>query len=178
MQTYNSKAELVAKIQKTYQLFDKEFDEVAEKNIDDRLPEVDKTPREMLAYQLGWLKLVMSWEKDELAGKAVTTPSPQYKWNQLGLLYAQFYAEYGECSLAELRNLFKQSVEAWCNWISELSDEELFTPNRRKWTVTNANWPMWKWLHFNSVAPFMSFRSKLRKWKKCLNGRPPAEQGD
>lgn len=170
MQTYNSKAELVAKIQKTYQLFDKEFDDVAEESINARLQGVDKTPQEMLAYQLGWLNLVMSWEKDERNGKAVIMPSPQYKWNQLGLLYQQFYAEYSGYSLEELRKLFKQSVETWCNWISQLNDDELFMPNMRKWTVTNANWPMWKWIHINSVAPFMSFRTKLRKWKKCLNG--------
>lgn len=168
MQTYNSKAELVAKIQKTYQLLDKEFDDVAGENINVRLQEVDKTPQEILAYQLGWLNLIMSWEKDEGNGKAVITPSPQYKWNQLGLLYQQFYAEYSGYSLEELRKLFKQSVETWCNWVSQLNDEELFMPNMRKWTVTNANWPMWKWIHINSVAPFMSFRTKLRKWKKCL----------
>lgn len=168
MQTYNSKAELVAKIQKTYQLLDKEFDDVAGGSINIRLQEVDKTPQEMLAYQLGWLNLVMSWEKDERNGKAVITPSPQYKWNQLGLLYQQFYAEYSGYSLEELRKLFKQSVEKWCNWISQLNDDELFMPNMRKWTVTNANWPMWKWIHINSVAPFMSFRTKLRRWKKNL----------
>ncbi|KWZ73162.1 hypothetical protein HMPREF3198_01521 [Winkia neuii] len=27
-------------------------------------------------------------------------------------------------------------------------------------------WPVWKWVHINTVAPFTTFRTKIRKWKK------------
>ncbi|MGO3317954.1 MAG: ClbS/DfsB family four-helix bundle protein, partial [Leuconostoc carnosum] len=27
--------------------------------------------------------------------------------------------------------------------------------------------PVWKWVHINSVAPFGTFRTKIRKWKKA-----------
>jgi len=166
VQEYESKVALIAAIQNSYQLFDREFDEVPEEKKNIRIDAVDKTPQEMLAYQLGWLNLIMGWENDELNGKAVITPSSAYKWNQLGQLYQSFYAEYSGYSLKELRSLFKKSVEVWCDWIDKLSEEELFIPNMRRWTVTNANWPMWKWVHINSVAPFKSFRIKIRKWKK------------
>ncbi|MBU2699708.1 hypothetical protein Ga0466249_000789 [Sporomusaceae bacterium BoRhaA] len=165
MQEYDNKVALIDAIKKTYQLFDREFDEILEEKKDIRIKEVDKTPQEMIVYQLGWLNLIMGWENDELNGKEVVTPSRDYKWNQLGQLYQSFYAEYSGYSLKELRNLFKESIEMWCDWIGQLSDEELFTPNVRKWTVTRANWPMWKWVHINSVAPFKSFRTKIRKWK-------------
>ena len=166
MQEYKNKGALLAEIEKTYQLFDKEFDDIQDEKMNIRIQEVDKTPQEMIAYQLGWLNMVMGWEKAELEGKKVITPSPDYKWNQLGPLYQHFYAEYSEHSLQELRTLFRKSIEKWCDWIDRLSDEELFTPNMRKWTVTNANWPMWKWIHINSIAPFKNFRAKIRKWKK------------
>lgn len=166
MQEYDSKEALIVAIQKAYQLFDREFDDVPEQKVNIRIKEVDRTPQEMIAYQLGWLNLIMGWENDELNGKEVVTPSPGYKWNQLGPLYQHFYAEYSGYSLEELRTLFKKGIETWCEWIDQLSDEELFTPNVRKWTVTNANWPMWKWVHINSVAPFKNFRTKIRKWKK------------
>lgn len=169
MQEYENKEALIAAIKKTYSLFDREFDDVPEEKINIRITEVDRTPQEMLAYQLGWLKLVLGWETDELNGKEVVTPSRHYKWNQLGALYQHFYTEYSGYSLKELRALFKQSVEEWCDWIDQLSDEELFTPGVRKWTVTNANRPMWKWLHINSVAPFKGFRTKIRKWKKLVD---------
>ncbi|XER15028.1 hypothetical protein SATMO3_53110 [Sporomusa aerivorans] len=166
MQEYDSKDALLAAIQTAYERFDKEFDDVPEEKLNLRIKEVDRTPQEMIAYQLGWLTLIMGWEDDELNGKTVVTPAPGCKWNQLGLLYQRFYEEYGGYSLSQLRLLFKQRTEAWCAWISGLSDEELFTPNVRQWTVTSAHWPMWKWLHINSVAPFKNFRTKLRKWKK------------
>ena len=166
MPQYDSKVALIAAIQNSYQLFDGEFDDVPEEKKNVRIKEIDRTPQEMLAYQIGWLNLIMGWERDELNGKEVVTPSHEYKWNQLGMLYQSFYAEYNGYSLRELRSIFKKSVEAWCDWIDKLSEEELFIPNVRKWTVTNANWPMWKWLHINSVAPFKSFRTKIRKWKK------------
>ncbi|WP_373871402.1 MULTISPECIES: ClbS/DfsB family four-helix bundle protein [Paenibacillus] len=43
---------------------------------DCRVPEVDRTSAEIIAYQLGWLNLVMGWDKDELAGKPVIMPAP------------------------------------------------------------------------------------------------------
>ncbi|MBT2291719.1 ClbS/DfsB family four-helix bundle protein [Paenibacillus albidus] len=169
MPNYESKEALIAEIQKMYKLFDQEFDEIPEQQKDLRIPEVDRTPQEMLAYQLGWLTLVTGWEKDERAGKEVITPSPDYKWNQLGPLYQHFYETYQGNSLAELRDLFKQNVEELCQWIGLLSEKELFQPGVRKWTVTTVNWPMSKWIQINSVAPFKSFRTKIRKWKKTVN---------
>lgn len=166
LQTYQSKEAFIAEVQRTYNLFDQEFDDVPEDKRNFRIGEVDRTPQEMIAYQLGWLTLVMSWEKDELAGKEVTTPTPDLKWNQLGALYQQFYHTYDGYSLEELRSLLKQRTKEWCEWINGLREEELFLSGVRKWTVTSANWPMWKWLHINSVAPFKSFRTKIRKWKK------------
>lgn len=38
----------------------------------------------MIAYQLGWLNLILSWEQDNKEGKNVITPAPDYKWNNLG----------------------------------------------------------------------------------------------
>lgn len=121
---------------------------------------------EILAYQLGWLNLVMKWDRDEKAGETVITPSPDYKWNQLGGLYQSFYHTYATYSLDELRSLFKETEQQWQNWIDSLSDEELFTQGVRNWTGKNPRWPMVKWIHINSVAPFKTFRSKIRKWKK------------
>ena len=53
--------------------------------------------------------------------------------------------------------------------IDSLSEDELFLPQQRAWATTKAQWPLWKWIHINSVAPFTSFRTQIRKWKKaCL----------
>lgn len=167
MQEYDNKEAFVNEIRKTADLFIKEFASIEESDLDVRLEGIDRTPRECLAYQLGWMKLLRSWDSDELSGKEVITPAPGYKWNQMSGLYESFYAEHSLESLAELRQLFDDGVSGLILWIQDFSDEDLFLAGGRKWaSSTPSNWPVWKWIHINTVAPFKSFRSKIRKWKK------------
>lgn len=167
MQEYNSKSDFINEINKTANLFIHEFDVVDELNKDTRYGEVDRTPQEMIAYQLGWMGLVRSWDKNELLGNDVVMPEPGYKWNQLGGLYQSFYAKYEDYSLEELKKMFVDTVDSLVEWLNDFSDEELFEPGGRKWAAsTSSNWPIWKWAHINTVAPFKTFRTKIRKWKK------------
>lgn len=167
MQEYTSKEAFIAEIEKRSELFIKEYADIKEEDKDVRLDESERTPYENLAYQLGWLALIQDWEKTEGAGETVEMPAPGIKWNQMGLLHEQFYADYQGKSLAELMQLFRQAVEKNNQWLASLDDDELFKPGGRKWAQSTAsNWPVWKWVHINTVAPFKSFRTKVRKWKK------------
>lgn len=167
MQEYTSKEALVEEIKTTAAKFIGEFDNIADKDSDLRLDGVDRTPREMIAYQLGWMGLIRGWDSDELAGKEVITPAPGYKWNQMGEIYEGFYATYNEQSLSELKQMYKEAVATLLVWLQDFSDDELFQSGGRKWAQsTPSNWPIWKWIHINTVAPFKTFRSKIRKWKK------------
>ncbi|MBC1920705.1 ClbS/DfsB family four-helix bundle protein [Listeria grayi] len=166
MRTYADRAELVAAIQTAYQTFISEFENVPEALKDLRLEEVDKTPAEMLAYQLGWLDLLLSWEEDEKAGKNVQTPTADYKWNNLGGLYRSFYKRYEAATLQEMTTELTALVEKVCAWVSLLSERELMEPGQKNWATTKAMWPVVKWVHINTVAPFTNFRPKIRKWKK------------
>jgi len=121
----------------------------------------------MIAYQLGWLHLILDWEKQEQQGTTVVTPHVDYKWNNLGGLYDSFYKQYENYSLQELRGIFEEAVQKIISLTEGYTDTELFQPGGRKWaSSTPANWPVWKWIHINTVAPFKTFRSKIRKWKK------------
>lgn len=167
VQEYIGRDALIAEIRKTAALFVKEFEDIAETDKDIRINEVDRTPREMIAYQLGWMDLIRTWDNNELEGKEVVTPAPGYKWNQLGLLYQSFYDKYQTYSLIELRELFTASVDSFIGWLQNFSDKQLFQAGGRKWAASTAsNWPICKWVHINTVAPFKSFRGKIRKWKK------------
>jgi hypothetical protein len=163
---YESKNALKNAIHIGYLSLDIELDGIDDCQKDIRILEVDRTPTEIIAYQLGWMNLVMGWDRDEKVGKTVIMPAPNYKWNQLGGLYQSFYHTYAPYSLNELRSLFKETEQQWQDWIDSLSEEELFTQGLRHWTGNNPRWPMVRWIHINSVAPFKNFRSKIRKWKK------------
>lgn len=50
-----------------------------------------------------------------------------------------------------------------------LTESELFESGQRAWaSSTPSAWPVWKWVHINTVAPFTTFRTKIRKWKKLV----------
>ena len=167
MQEYINKGALVDEIKKTADLFIKEFENVAEADKDIRFDEIERTPQEIIAYQLGWMDLIRGWDSDELNGKEVIMPAPGYKWNQMGELYQGFYIKYQDKSLSQLGELFITSVDSLVEWLGGFSENELCKPGGRKWAAsTTSNWPIWKWVHINTVAPFKSFRSKIRKWKK------------
>ena len=171
MRSYESKEELKNEIKKTFEKYISEFDNIPEELKDKRLEEVDRTPAENLAYQVGWTTLVLKWEEDEKKGIDVKTPSDKFKWNQLGELYQWFTENYAHKSLYELKEQLTENVKKIYLMIDELTDEELFKPHMRKWSdgaTKTATWEVYKFLHVNTVAPFGTFRTKIRKWKKLV----------
>ena len=171
MRVYKDKEELKDAINKAFDKYIKEFDDIPEDLKDKRVEGVDRTPAENLAYQVGWTTLVLKWEADERKGVYVKTPSDKFKWNQLGELYQWFTDTYAHLSLEELKSRLKENVNSICVMIDSLTEEELFMPHMRKWAdeaTKTAVWEVYKFIHINTVAPFGTFRTKIRKWKKMV----------
>lgn len=167
MVEYLNRQELISEISKRAKLFIEEFNDIDEKDKDRLIDGAKRTPAQIIAYQLGWMNLILDWEKQEQQGHIVITPTPDYKWNNLGGLYEDFYKQYKEYTLKELCTMFIKAEQQIIELINKLTDVELFQQGGRKWSSsTPANWPIWKWIHINTVAPFKSFRTKIRKWKK------------
>lgn len=171
MRTYKNKEELKSEINKKFDKYISEFDDIPEKLKDKKIEEVDRTPAENLAYQVGWTNLIIKWEEDEKKGLEVKTPSEKFKWNQLGDLYQWFIDTYAHLSLEELKDNLRKNIESINKMIDALSDDELFKPHMRKWAdgaTKTAVWEVYKFIHINTVAPFGTFRTKIRKWKKFV----------
>lgn len=168
MKSYASGAELCAEIKKRGDLFIAEFSDVPANSWDEIRENIDRSPRQMIAYQLGWMDLLLSWEEDEKKRHPVVTPAPGFKWNALGGLYESFYAQWFQQSSEQLIAAFIARVDRICTWIESLSEAELFGTDQRSWaSSTPSAWPVWKWVHINTVAPFTTFRTKIRKWKRA-----------
>ena len=133
MRAYENKEELKIEINKAFGKYISEFEDIPESLKDKRFAEVDRTPAENLAYQVGWTSLVLKWEEDERNGLPVKTPSNEFKWNQLGELYQWFTDTYAHLSIQELKLKLKANVNSICVMIDSLSEEELFKPHMRKW---------------------------------------------
>ena len=169
MRTYKDKAELKNEIDQSFETYISEFEDIPEALKDRRVFEADRTPAENLAYQVGWTTLVLQWEADERQGIEVQTPSERFKWNQLGDLYQWFTDTYAQLSLMELKDKLRVNIAAIHAMIDSMSEEDLFQPHMRKWTddaTKTAVWEVYRFIHVNTVAPFGTFRTKIRKWKK------------
>ncbi len=171
MKNYANKEELKFEINRTFQIYIFEFKDIPEdlKNI--RCEEVDRTPAENLAYQVGWTTLLLKWENDFNSGLKVITPSDKFKWNQLGELYQWFTDTYAYLSLAELKYILENNVKSICRMIDNMSEDEVFKPHQRQWAdeaTKTAVWEVYKFIHVNTVSPFGTFRTKIRKWKKIV----------
>lgn len=79
MRVYKNKEELKNEIKKTFDKYITEFDNIPESLKDKRVDEVDRTPAENLAYQVGWTTLVLKWEEEERKGLQVKTPLDEFK---------------------------------------------------------------------------------------------------
>lgn len=169
MKQYSGKEELKEEITKAYKKYIDEFDNIEENLKDKRIEEVDRTPAENLSYQVGWTSLLLKWEEDEKKGIEVKTPSDKFKWNELGKLYEWFNESYSNKSLKELKIILDENINKILKVIDDMTEEELFNPHMRKWAddaTKTAVWEVYKFIHVNTVAPFKTFRTKIRKWKK------------
>ena len=83
MRTYRDKEYLKNEIRQSFEKYISEFDTVPEALKDKRVPGVDRTPAENLAYQVGWTTLLLKCEADEKRGMDVKDRKVQFKWKQL-----------------------------------------------------------------------------------------------
>ena len=66
MPSYESGTELIDAIIRQGNKFISEFEDIPNQYWDTLQPDVDdRTPRQMLAYQLGWMNLMLEWEHAE-----------------------------------------------------------------------------------------------------------------
>ncbi len=172
MRKYSSKDELKGEICKTFSKYIEEFDDIPERLKDMRVDGVDRTPSENLSYQVGWTSLLLKWEDCEKNGIHVKTPTEDFKWNELGGLYKYFNDTYASYSLDRLKKMLRENIDSIYDMIDNMTDDELFKPHMRRWVdeaTKTAVWEVYKFIHVNTVAPFKTFRTKIRKWKKlCL----------
>ncbi len=166
MKTYKTKKDLKDEIMAKFEKYISEFSEIKEEDKNSMTETSDRTPSQNLSYNLGWVTQLIKWEEDEQKGLKAEVPAAGYKWNNLGGLYDSFYRKYDGYSIKQKQLMLRESVDKIVDIIDELSDEELFEPQGRDWAITAANWPVYKWIHINTVAPFTTFRAKIRKWKR------------
>ena len=160
----------VANNKMTAKLLIDEYSDIKETSMNTTHKEIEYSPFQMLAFCIGWMDLVLSWEDEEQKGIQKTTLATEWKWNDLDWLYQSFYNKYNKASLDELINIFNQKVKNMIELITNLSDEELLEVGKRNWAKTNGKeFSIYRLIHLNTIANFKNFRSRIRSCKKNNN---------
>lgn len=80
----------------------------------------------LVAYLLGWNRLVVKWITNDAKGLPVDFPERGYKWNQLGLLAQKFYSDYSALSYGELVEELQCAKSEIAQLIDARTDEVLY----------------------------------------------------
>ena len=116
---YNNKLELIDAIKSNADLFIREYSDIKDEAMDTTYEEIEYSPYQMLAFCIGWMDLVLSWEEEELKGIQKTPLATEWKWNNLDWLYQSFYDRYNNNSLKEIYNAltyiepYKESLQSY-----------------------------------------------------------------
>lgn len=114
----------------------------------------------LVAYLLGWNKLVIKWISFDEEGQPIDFPETGYKWNQLGLLAQKFYRDYSDLDLLSLRNQLQSAKNEIVESINKRSDDDLYG---KAWY---GKWTMGRMISFNTSSPYSNACGRLRKWAK------------
>lgn len=158
-----TKAELLAALSTEYAKLMAESADIPQHLERDTSLEGNVSVADIIAYQVGWGHLLINWYKTGKNGALPVTPAEGFKWNQLGLLAAHFYATYKDRSLHQLQEDLRLVVKEVEAIINENSQEQLYSLNVYNWT---GKWPLGRWINVNTSSPYKSATAKIRKWKK------------
>lgn len=128
-------------------------------------PQITKTIHDLIAYQIGWGTLLLSWYQAGLKKKKIQMPGAGFSvWDYNGLA-EHFYKEYAGQLDAQLKQ-FHTIVTA----IIAVTEKEYLTRNLSKhgiwdWCTLKSGkqWPLEKWIQVNTVAPYKRARIEVKK---------------
>lgn len=152
-------------------LSEKEFARLLKtiEDVDDRQAgiagEDDISIKDTIAHRTHWIGLFLGWYADGKAGKAVETPAPGYKWNQLKEYNAQVRARSRGLSWQECRSALQEKHDALMALLTSLDDAELYTTHRYPWMK---DWTIGRWAEASGPSHYRSAAKYIRKIKKDL----------
>lgn len=122
---------------------------------------------DLIAYQIGWGNLLISWYQAGLKQKIPQIPGEGFsKWNYIGLAQ-HFYKKYQYDSYVRQEQEFYNTVKK----IIAIVETEYKTKNLDKegvwsWCTLSSGkrWPLSKWVVVNTVAPYKRASSLIKRY--------------
>jgi len=131
------------------------------KELDGHAKGTSMSVRDLVAYLVGWGRLVLKWHDRRTRGLAVDFPETGFKWNELGRLAQKFYADHAQHDFRTLTAELEKTTNKIVRLVKSMSNEELYE------TAWYDRWTLGKLIQLNTSSPFKNAKARLRKWKRA-----------
>ncbi len=127
---------------------------------------------DLVAYQIGWGSLLISWYDKGIKGEMPDMPGEGFtQWDYVGLA-RHFYVKYRYSSWSEAAKKFYTVVQR----ILDIVEKEYAAGNLDKkgvwaWCTLSSGkeWPLNKWVRVNTASPYRKAAATIRKFLKQLD---------
>lgn len=124
------------------------------------------SPADLIAYQIGWGKLVIGWYEAGIKGIMPDMPGDGFNtWNYTGLAL-HFYEKYQFHSQDEQYQEFFSIVQRLIRIVeAEHGIGNLEKPGVWEWCRLKSGkyWPLSKWIRVNTVSPYKKAAGMIKK---------------
>lgn len=160
-----NRIELLAAINGDYAKLRRELDAVdaalvVEKTLEGHAKGTRMSVHDLVAYLVGWNRLLLKWLSRRARGEAVDFPETGFGWNELGRLAGKFYADREAVPYAALLEELARAKEEIV-WFVEGSDDA-----RLYGSAWYGKWTMGRMIQFNTSSPYANARGRLRRWRR------------
>jgi hypothetical protein len=121
---------------------------------------------DLIAYQIGWGTLLLTWYKAELKRKMPEMPGQGFDtWDYVGLAH-HFYKKYHYDGYRKQEQKFHKIVQEIIDMVEhEYERNHLDAIGIWDWCTLKSGkkWPLSKWVQVNTVAPYKKAASLIKK---------------
>ncbi len=121
--------------------------------------------KDTVLHRVHWIHLFLGWYRDGAAGKAVSTPAPGYKWNQLKEYNSKIRAETADVTWTTALSRLEQAHRELMDLLASLSEIELYGPKKYDWTNT---WTIGRWAEASGPSHYRSAVKYIRALKRSV----------
>jgi len=125
--------------------------------------------RDLIAYQIGWGRLLLSWYQSGIQGENPEMPGEGFKkWDYTGLAQL-FYEKYQGKSFPKQIEEFHDVVVEILQFVEkEYKQGRLDQLGVWPWCqlASGKEWPLSKWVKVNTASPYKKASALIRKYAK------------
>ena len=129
-----TKSELVAEIQKEWELLEQFLATLSPEQMNQPGAIGEWSPKDVLAHLAEWQQMCLDWYNIGLRGETPHLPAEGFKWSQMPALNRKIFEKYRDRPLEFVLEYFHTCQKQILDVVGKISEEELFKPGYISWT--------------------------------------------